>query len=77
MAVGPEAPAGFLERLAHDRVEEGFAVLEMSGRLVEDQAAARAFLDEQELTVAFDDGRDRHVGLPDHAVIIGRYGDGF
>ncbi len=49
---------------------QGFAALEVPGGLVDDDAAARAFFDEQELAVAFDDGGDGDVRLPDHAGII-------
>ena len=57
-----ERPARLLERLADDGVEQRFAVLEVAGRLIEHDAAADAFLDEQELAVALDDRGDRDVG---------------
>ena len=34
-----EVPGGFLEGFAHHRIEDGFAILDMSGRLVEHQSA--------------------------------------
>ena len=62
-----ERPAGFLERLARDGLLQGFAVLEVTGGLVQHHPAARAFLDQQELAVAFDDGGHGDVRLPYHA----------
>ncbi len=62
-----ERPAGFLERLARDGLLQGFAVLEVTGGLVQHHPAARALLDQQELAVAFDDGGHGDVRLPYHA----------
>ena len=62
-----ERPAGLLERLARDGLLQGFAVLEVSGGLVQHHPAASALLDQQELAVAFDDGGHGDVRLPYHA----------
>ena len=75
--IGPESPAGFLEGLAYDRVEKGLAVLEMAGGLVENQAIARALLDQQKLTVTLGDRRHRDVRLPYHAGHYRQVWDGF
>ena len=63
-----ERPAGLLQRLARDGVLQGLAVVEVTRGLVQHHAAAGAFLDEQEMTVALDDGGHGDVGFPDHGL---------
>src|SRR5512135_2615905 len=64
---GLEAPRRFLEGFADDGFEEGLAILEVPGRLVDDHAAARAFFHEEESAVDLGDGRHGHVRFPYHA----------
>ena len=63
---GLELPGGLLERLAHHRLEERLAVLQVARRLVDDDAAAGALFDEEELPVALGNRGDGDVRLPDH-----------
>ena len=62
-----ERPAGLFERLAGDGVVQRFAALEVAGGLVQYDATAGSFLNEQELAVAFDYGGYGDVGFPGHA----------
>src|ERR1700728_1941087 len=62
-----EPPRGLLQHLAYHRINERFPILEVSGWLIEHQAAANALLYQQESRIAFDHGGDCDVGLKDHA----------
>ena len=67
-SVGPEPPRGLLARFADRRFEQGFAILEMSGGLVQHQAAGDPLLDHEKATVELDDRRDGDLGIPGHAL---------
>ena len=64
--LGLEAPGGFFAGLADHGFEQGFAIFEMAGGLIEHQAAGDAFLDHEEAAVALDDGGDGDIGIPAH-----------
>ena len=49
---GLEVVTGFLQRLAHDRVEQAFACLDMASRLVNDDIAAGGLFDEKKAAQA-------------------------
>jgi hypothetical protein len=59
-----EVVGGFLEALADHSVHQGFALVQMAGGLVEENAVVGPFLHQQVLAVLFDDGRDDDVGFP-------------
>ncbi len=50
-----ELVRGFLQRLAHHRLLERLVRVEVAGRLVQLDAFAGLFLDQQETAIAFDD----------------------
>ena len=60
-----EAPRGLLAHLAHDRLEQRLAGLDVAGGLVEDQAAIDALLDDEEAAVDLRDGRNGDLGCAD------------
>ena len=61
----PERPGGFLQRLPRASRHQGFALVEVPGRLV-DADAVVGFLFDQEVTAfPLDEGGHRDVGLPD------------
>src|SRR5262249_18474760 len=62
-----EAPGRLLARLAHHGGEQGLAALDVSGRLIEEQAAVDALLNEEETTVSFCNRRNSDIRLPAHA----------
>src|SRR3954469_17513859 len=64
-----EMVRGLLEHLAAAGVDQRFTRIEMARGLVEDQPAVDPLLDQKELPVALDHGRDGHAGLPDHAAL--------
>jgi hypothetical protein len=64
--LGPQAPGGFLARLADDRFDERFSVLEMARGLVQHEASLDALFDEEKAAVALDDGGYRDLGVPAH-----------
>src|SRR6185503_16396745 len=69
--LGLESVPGFLERLADDGGKHRFAALQMPGRLVQDESAARgALLDHEEPAAALDDRRDGDVDAPCHRPTI-------
>jgi hypothetical protein len=55
---------GFFERFAHGRFDERFARLQMAGGLVQTQPVVRMLLDEEEASVALDDGGHGDVRGP-------------
>ena len=61
-----EAMGGFFPCLANDAFQQGFAIFQVSGRLVEADAVAGLFFHQQEFSVALNDGGDGDVGFPDH-----------
>ena len=61
--------AGLLARLAHDRLDERFAGLEVARGLVQHDATRGALLHEQEAAVVFGDCRDGEVELQGHGPI--------
>ena len=68
--IGPEVTARLLQRLAHDRLGEGLAGLQVARGLVQHDAARSALLHEQEPAAALGDGGDGDVEFPGHAAII-------
>jgi len=62
-----EVVGGFFQRFAHHGVDQGLSCFEMAGRLVEGQASLGFLLDQQEFSIALDDGSDGDIGFPDHA----------
>src|SRR3989339_2130209 len=72
---GFEVVRGFLERLAPNRIKQGFPLLQMPGRLVELDAVIGVLFHQQELAVLLNDGSDDDMGFPDclaHAVHFSR-----
>jgi hypothetical protein len=61
-AFGVKRPGGLFERLANHCGDELLTALDMSGGLIEQQTLTDPFLDQEELTIAFDDGRDGQIG---------------
>jgi len=57
-------PAGFLQRLARDRLQQRLARFEMAGRLVQSQAVAGGFPDQQEAAITLDHGGYGGVRFP-------------
>lgn len=55
---------GLLERFAHDRLEQRFARLQVTSRLVQPQPVRRVLLDQQEPLPMLDDGGHGHVRRP-------------
>ena len=61
-----ESAGGLFQRLARNGADQGFARVEMPGRLVEEAPAIGVLLDQQEAAVALDDRGHGDVGFPDH-----------
>lgn len=62
--LGAEMPGGLLQGLPDHRLEQGFAVLQVPGRLVQAQAAVHLFLHHQESPVPFHHGGHGGPGSP-------------
>ena len=54
------------QHFARHRGQQRFIGFKMSGRLVETHALRGFFLNQQEFSIALDDGGDSDVGFPDH-----------
>jgi hypothetical protein len=68
--LGNQRIGSFLQGLAHHCLDQAFASLEVASRLVDDDAARGALLDDEETAVALDDCRHRDVGSKSHGRII-------
>src|SRR5262245_13890042 len=68
--IGSELAARFFARLAHDRLGQRLAGLQVARGLVQHDAARGALLHEQEPSATLGDGRDGDVEFPGHAAII-------
>src|SRR5438309_7272 len=67
-----EAVRGLFQHLAPAGGEQGFAAIEMSRRLVQDDPPVDPLFDQEEAAAALDDGGDRDAGPPDlaHAAFL-------
>src|SRR6185437_16933235 len=58
-----EEPGSLLANLADDRLDQRLATLDVSRRLVDDEAAVDALLDDEKATVGLSDGGNRDLGV--------------
>lgn len=63
-----DLPAAFFQGFANQGIGQGFAVLKVSGGLVQHQSTMNPLFDEQKTAMLLDDGGNRHIGLPDFAL---------
>lgn len=64
-----EDPAGFFGGFAANRIEQAFAFLEMTGRLIDQRRTEYVFFDHQKSVFPFDNRGDGDMGFPDHGEI--------
>lgn len=69
-------PAGFLQRLAANRLERGFTRFDVARRLIEYAHAVDDFGHHEVFASAVDDGGDGEVDLCGHGALVGSYGRG-
>ena len=65
-----DGPAGFFECFAARGVGQRFERLQVAGRLVDDEFAANALLDDEKAPVARDDRRNRDIRPPDDLDVV-------
>ena len=65
-----DGPAGFLERFATRGLGQRFVRFQVAGRLVDDEFAANALLDDEETPIARDDRRHRDIRPPDDLDVV-------
>jgi len=64
--VGTKSPRGLFAGFADHRFHEGFTILEVSGRLIEHQAAGDPLLDHEKAAVELGDRGHGDLGIPGH-----------
>ena len=65
-----ECAGGLFQGLARDGLDQGFAGVEVPGRLIKELASCGVLLDQQEAAIALDDGGYGDAGFPDNGAWI-------